>query len=78
MKVYANLDLTLNQLKNARLDPVYEDPSIDKLQEGRIWYNMLTDEFKYFDGQRVEIIQPKTYLNNADIDSIWDDALRDN
>lgn len=72
MKQYSDIDLMLNKLQQARLDPLYDDPSLDKLQEGRIWYNMEQDVFKYFDGREIKIIENKNYLSTEDIDVIWE------
>lgn len=72
MKQYSDVDLMLNKLQQARLDPLYDDPSLDKLQEGRIWYNMEQDVFKYFDGREIKIIENKNYLSTEDIDVIWE------
>lgn len=71
MKFYTDIDLMLNKLQEARLDPVYEDPDLDKLAEGRIWYNMTEDVFKYFDGLQIQVLANKDYLTTADIDTIW-------
>lgn len=77
MKHYADLDLMKNKLQQARLDPLYADPDLADLQEGRIWYNMTEDLFKYFDGKDIQIIENKNYLTNDDIDIIWELARTD-
>ncbi len=74
MKHYADLDLMKNRLQQARLDPLYEDPSLSNLQEGRIWYNMSEDVFKYFDGREIQIIEFRNYLTTEDIDIILNGA----
>ena len=74
MKHYADLDLMKNSLQQARLDPLYEDPMLSDLKEGRIWYNMSEDVFKYFDGREIQIIEFRNYLTTEDIDIIWDRA----
>ena len=74
MKHYADLDLMKNSLQQARLDPLYEDPSLSDLKEGRIWYNMYDNVFKYFDGREIQIIEFRNYLTTEDIDIIWDRA----
>lgn len=72
MKHYADLDLMKNKLQQVRLDPLFDDPDLADLQEGRIWYNMTEDVFKYFDGREIQIIEIKNYLTNDDIDIIWE------
>lgn len=72
MKHYADLDLMKNKLKQARLDPLIDDPGLEDLVEGRIWYNMTEDVFKYFDGREIQIIENRNYLTTDDIDIIWE------
>ena len=74
VKHYADLDLMKNKIEQARLDPLFEDPQLPELQgqEGRIWYNMTEDVFKYYDGREVKIIENKNYLTADDIDVIWE------
>ena len=74
MKYYTDIDLMKNKLQQARLDPLYDDPEIPDLVEGRIWYNMTEDVFKYFDGLNIQVIENKKYLTVEDIDTIWDRA----
>ena len=63
-----------NKIEQARLDPLFDDPQLSELQgqEGRIWYNMTEDVFKYYDGREVKIIENKNYLTADDIDVIWE------
>ena len=56
MNYYTNLDLNLNMLKQVRLDPLWSDPPLNELIEGRIWYNRTEDVFKYFDGLNIHIL----------------------
>ena len=74
VKHYADLDLMKNKIEQARLDTLFDDPQLSELQgqEGRIWYNMTEDVFKYYDGREVKIIENKNYLTADDIDVIWE------
>lgn len=74
MKHYADLDLMNNKLQQARLDPLFDDPTDEELrgQEGRIWYNMRFDVFKYFDGREIKILEINNPLTTEDIDVIWE------
>lgn len=49
-KFVTNLDLNFNELQNAVLNPVAEDPAT--LKEGMVWYNTTAKEFRcYKDGE---------------------------
>lgn len=49
-KFVTNLDLNFNELQNAVLNPVAEDPTT--LKEGMVWYNTAAKEFRcYKDGK---------------------------
>ena len=48
-----DLDLLLNKLQNAVIDPVAADPIGGNLKEGRFWYNTADKQLKYFDGTGV-------------------------
>lgn len=49
-KFVTNLDLNFNELQNAVLNPVAEDPAT--LKEGMVWYNTAAKEFRcYKDGE---------------------------
>ena len=50
-----NLDLSLNELKNAIFEILSSDPTLEELagQEARFWYNSTTKKLHYFDGTRV-------------------------
>ena len=74
MKFYADIDLMKNSLQKARLDPLYEDPRLSDLVEGRIWYNMTDNVFKYFDGREIQVLEFRNCLTTEDIDIIWDRA----
>lgn len=73
MKFYADLDLMKNKIQQARLDPLFDDPTLEELegQEGRIWYNMMSDVFKYYDGRDIKILEINNPLTTNDIDVIW-------
>lgn len=72
MNVYTDLTLMKNKLQQVRLDPLVSDPELTELAEGRIWYNMTEDVFKYYDGRDIQILQIQNYLNTDDIDVIWE------
>lgn len=74
MKHYADLDLMKNKIQQARLDPLFDDPTLEELegQEGRIWYNMRSDVFKYYDGRDIKILEINNPLTTEDIDVIWE------
>lgn len=48
-----DLDLLLNKLQNAVIDPVAIDPTGGDLKEGRFWYNTADKQLKYYDGAEV-------------------------
>ena len=74
MKFYADLDIMKNKIQQARLDPLFDDPTLEELegQEGRIWYNMRSDVFKYYDGRDIKILEINNPLTTEDIDVIWE------
>ena len=76
MKVYTNLDLMLNSLERLRLDPLIDDPALEELQEGRIWYNRSEDVFKYFDGREIQILAGGSFFNTNDVNDIWNGTLK--
>ena len=45
-KFVTNLDLNFNELQNAVLNPVAEDPTT--LKEGMVWYNTAAKEFRCY------------------------------
>lgn len=51
-----DLDLLLNKLQNAVIDPVASDPTGGDLKEGRFWYNTTDKQLKYYDGTGVSSI----------------------
>ena len=75
MKSHTDIDLMLNKLQQVRLDPLIDDPALDDLAEGRIWYNRTEDVFKYFDGREIQILAGGHYFNTGDIDNLWNGNL---
>lgn len=75
MKSYTDIDLMLNKLQQVRLDPLIDDPALEDLAEGRIWYNRTEDVFKYFDGKEIQILAGGHYFNTGDIDNLWNGNL---
>lgn len=61
-KFHVDIDLDLNELKNALLDKVATDPVSPV--EGQVWYNTATDEVKYYDGTAVRIIASKAWVTS--------------
>jgi hypothetical protein len=57
---HVDIDLDLNQLKNAVLEKLASDPVTPV--EGQIWYNDTTNEVKYYDGAAVKVIATKDYV----------------
>lgn len=61
-KFHVDIDLDLNELKNALLDKVATDPVSPV--EGQVWYNTATDEVKYYDGTAVRVIASKAWVTS--------------
>lgn len=59
-KFHVDIDLDLNELKNALLDKVATDPVSPV--EGQVWYNTASDEIKYYDGTAVRVVASKAYV----------------
>ncbi len=57
---HVDIDLDLNQLKNALLDKLASDPVSPT--EGQIWYNDTSNEIKYYDGVSVKTVATKEYV----------------
>lgn len=57
---HVDIDLDLNQLKNAVLHQLASDP-VSPVQ-GQVWYNSTTDEIKYYDGAAIQIIANKAWV----------------
>jgi hypothetical protein len=57
---HVDIDLDLNQLKNAVIHQLATDPGSPV--QGQIWYNSTTDELKYYDGAAVQIIANKAWV----------------
>lgn len=61
-KFHVDIDLDLNELKNALLDKVATDPVSPV--EGQVWYNTATDEIKYYDGTAVRVVASKAWVTS--------------
>ena len=53
MKVYGNLDLNLNSIKNVKLDIVSSDPTSP--EAGQIWFNSSENVYKFYDGSSIKV-----------------------
>jgi len=51
-----DIDLLLNSLKNAVIDPVSADPTGGDLKEGRFWYNTTDKQLKFHNGTDVIVL----------------------
>jgi len=60
-----DLDLLLNKLQNAVIDPVASDPTGGDLKEGRFWYNTTDKQLKYYDGTEVVTLATGGNLSEA-------------
>jgi len=60
-----DLDLLLNKLQNAVIDPVAIDPTGGDLKEGRFWYNTADKQLKYYDGTEVVALATGGNLSEA-------------
>lgn len=61
-KFHVDIDLDLNELKNAVLDKLATDPVAPV--EGQVWYNTVSDEVKYYDGTAVRVIASKAWVTS--------------
>lgn len=66
-KFVTNLDLNFNELQNAVLNPVAEDPTT--LKEGMVWYNTAAKEFRCYKDGKVKPLGAQaqfTQVNSVD------------
>lgn len=67
VKFVTNLDLNFNELQNAVLNPVAEDPAT--LKEGMVWYNTAAKEFRCYKDGKVKPLGAQaqfTQVNSVD------------
>lgn len=62
-KFVTNLDLNFNELQNAVLNPVAEDPTT--LKEGMVWYNTAAKEFRCFKNGEVKPLGAQAQFTQA-------------
>lgn len=62
-KFVTNLDLNFNELQNAVLNPVAEDPTT--LKEGMVWYNTAAKEFKCYKNGEVKPLGAQAQFTQA-------------
>lgn len=62
-KFVTNLDLNFNELQNAVLNPVAEDPAT--LKEGMVWYNTAAKEFKCYKNGEVKPLGAQAQFTQA-------------
>ena len=61
-KFHVDIDLDLNQLKNAVADSLASDPVSPV--EGQVWYNTTSNELKYYDGAVVKVVADKAWVTS--------------
>lgn len=66
MRVYGNLDLLLNQIKNQVIDSLSSDPTSPAT--GQFWYNTTEKVLKYFDGTNVKVLATADELEQLKTD----------
>lgn len=72
-KFVTNLDLNFNELQNAVLNPVAEDPTT--LKEGMVWYNTAAKEFRcYKDGKVKPLGAQAQFTQVASVDELPSNA----
>lgn len=72
-KFVTNLDLNFNELQNAVLNPVAEDPAT--LKEGMVWYNTAAKEFRcYKDGKVKPLGAQAQFTQVASVDELPSNA----
>ena len=62
-KFVTNLDLNFNELQNAVLNPVAEDPAT--LKEGMVWYNTTAKEFRCYKDGKVKPLGAQAQFTQA-------------
>lgn len=62
-KFVTNLDLNFNELQNAVLNPVAEDPAT--LKEGMVWYNTAVKEFRCYKNGEVKPLGAQAQFTQA-------------
>lgn len=62
-KFVTNLDLNFNELQNAVLNPVAEDPAT--LKEGMVWYNTTAKEFRCYKNGEVKPLGAQAQFTQA-------------
>lgn len=62
-KFVTNLDLNFNELQNAVLNPVAEDPTT--LKEGMVWYNTTAKEFRCYKNGEVKPLGAQAQFTQA-------------
>lgn len=63
-KFVTNLDLNFNELQNAVLNPVAEDPTT--LKEGMVWYNTAAKEFRCYKDGKVKPLGAQAQFTQVD------------
>lgn len=72
-KFVTNLDLNFNELQNAVLNPVAEDPTT--LKEGMVWYNTAAKEFRCYKNGEVKPLGAQAAFNQvASVDALPESA----
>lgn len=72
-KFVTNLDLNFNELQNAVLNPVAEDPTT--LKEGMVWYNTAAKEFRcYKNGEVKPLGAQAQFTQVASVEELSSDA----
>lgn len=64
-KFVTNLDLNFNELQNAVLNPVAEDPAT--LKEGMVWYNTAAKEFRCYKDGKVKPLGAQASVENIEV-----------
>lgn len=64
-KFVTNLDLNFNELQNAVLNPVAEDPAT--LKEGMVWYNTTAKEFRCYKNGEVKPLGAQASVETIDV-----------
>lgn len=62
-KFVTNLDLNFNELQNAVLNPVAEDPTT--LKEGMVWYNIAAKEFRCYKNGEIKPLGAQAQFTQA-------------